>query len=706
MVADVSPSMAEGDPPDPIQMEVIGEGLKAIMAEMRANVMRSSYSAIIGLIQDFSCGLFTTDGELIAQGPDHPGHIVPLPWSVQASMEDLGDSLEEGDVILLNDPYRGGTHLNDVTVLWPVYLDGELLCFSAVRTHWADIGGISPGSYTGSATNIFYEGIRVPPIKIYERGKLNVSAHRILMSNVRLPEEREGDFRACIGACRVAETRLRELVARYGKEQLLQTIEANFDRAERRMRRKIAELSDGEYFAEDYMEFFTDGQLDPGLIALRLEVAGDSLIADFTRSSAQLAGVVNSTAAVAQAGVVITMKSALDPGGRLNAGMFRPITCLTTPGTIVAVEFDAPANAHGEVRKRTISVMLAALSKVVPELVTGDLCGTSFPNAIGGWDTIRNKPFLYQTSPSGGNGGFLEADGPDAMTNVDLGLIPLNHPTESQEPIYPVRVERVALRPDSEGAGRSRGGTGMLAQVRLLSESGEYSITCDRAVIPPWGVCGGESGAPIFNYVKERRGGRELAFHLGKASSYPMREGDVVVMQTAGAGGYGDPLDRDPQAVAEDVCDGYVSVGRAHDVYGVVLTDSGEPDLQQTEARREHLRSGRPRARVVVSEASFYTGIRGRHRIQPLAPAWGQLLLRDEGDLIELVAPSGGAPLRAWIRFDESLDRQSVPLDEHGMRLLGVEAGDEVFLRAPSVLNSANDLETRVGTVRPTTAEA
>lgn len=684
---------------DPITVEVIVEGLNAIMAEMRGNVMRSSYSSVIGLVQDFSCGIFTPEGDLIAQGPDHPGHIIPLPWSVQASMEDLGDTLEEGDVILLNDPYRGGTHLNDVTLLWPVFLDGELFCFPAVRAHWADVGGISPGSYTGEATNIFYEGIRIPPIKIYERGELNAAAHRILMSNVRLPEEREGDFRACVGACRVAETRVRELVGRYGTERFVATVEANFDRAERRMRAQIARLPDGEYLAEDYMEFFSDDRFDPGLIALRLEIVGDRMVADFTRSSPQLPGVVNSTAAVAQGGVLIALKSALDSGGRINAGTFRPVECVTTPGTIVSVTYDAPANAHGEVRKRTVGVMLAALARVAPELVTGDLCGTSFPNVIGGWDSIRSKRFLYLASPSGGNGGFLEADGPDALTNVDMGNLPLNHPTEEHEPIFPIRVEEIALRPDSEGAGRTRGGTGIVVAVRLLSEEAEYSVTCDRAIIPPWGVLGGESGAPILNYLTSAGGGDRVEFQLGKISSHEMYEGDLVVMQAAGGGGYGDALERDPEAVAADVLDGYVTAARAESVYGVVLDAEGDPDAEATGAQRDRLRAARLSATVVATGASLYTGIRGRHRIQPLAPRWAERVGRREGDLLELLSSAGGAPLRAWLRLDESLGEDELPLDELGMALLAVSEGDRVAVRAPVVLNSANDIETRAGKV-------
>jgi N-methylhydantoinase B len=693
--------MADGTAPmslDPITQEVIVEGLAATMAEMRANVMKAAYSAVIALLQDFSCGLFSPSGELIAQGPDHPGHIVPLPWGVRACIEQFGSDLAPGDVVVLNDPYRGGTHLNDVTVLLPVFLDGQLFCFPAVRAHWADVGGISPGSYSGEATNIFYEGIRIPPVKMYARGQLNEAAWTILMANVRLPEERRGDFLACVGACRTGERRILEMAERYGKEQLLAAVQASLDRAERRMRASIAALPAGVYHAEDYMEFFEGGRFDPGLIALRLEIAGDELVADFRRSSPQLPGVVNSTAAVTLAGVVIALKSALDPHGRINGGVFRPLRCLTNPGSIVNVAFDAPANAHGEIRKRTVSVMLAALAKVAPDLVSGDLCGTSFPNVIGGWDTIRRKPFVYLAAPSGGNGGIVEADGPNALGNVDFGNLPTTYPSEEQESIFPLVVEEVGIRPDSDGAGRRRGGTGAVMRIRLLADAAAYSLTCDRAIIPPWGTLGGESAAPIFN-VLEPVEGDSVSFHLGKVSSYPVHRGDRLTLQAAGGGGYGDPLEREPARVCEDVLDGYVSVGRAADVYGVVVRPDGTCDEAATAARRRDLRAGRQYGVVETSAAPAYTGIRGSHRIQRLAPGWATQIGVAEGDLVEL-ARSGGVPLRAWVRLDPAVAPGVLPLDELGQTLLGAGAGDRVQVRVPACFNSANDVMVRTGRVR------
>jgi len=244
---------------DPITLEVVCEGLIAIVREMRATVIRASYSPVIWELDDFSCALFDPQAQMVAQSEDHPGHVLPMPWSVRCAMEDFAGDIRPGDIILLNDPYRGGTHLNDVTMLYPVFEEGELLIFPAVRAHWADVGGMTPGSYSGLSTNIYQEGVRIPPIKIYEEGRLNQAAMALLLSNMRLPEDRTGDFNAALGACRVAEGRIRKLLARYGMRTVLDCIALNLDRSERRLREKIAALPDGEYVYEDYLEFTRKG---------------------------------------------------------------------------------------------------------------------------------------------------------------------------------------------------------------------------------------------------------------------------------------------------------------------------------------------------------------------------------------------------------------------------------------------------------------
>ena len=262
----------------------------------------------------------------MAQSWDHPGHVLPLPWGVRCGLDDFEGDLKPGDVVLLNDPYRGGTHLNDVTVLYPVFDEsGALIIFPAVRAHWVDVGGMVPGSYSGLSTNIYQEGVRIPPIKIVEEGRVNRSAMALLMANMRVPEEREGDLNASIGACKIAEQRIRKIYAKYGEESVIDCVRLNLDRTERRLREQIAKLPDGDYYYEDYLEYYNEGRLDPVLMRIKLSVVGDQIISDFAGSNPQVPGVVNSSLAVTGAGVFVAIKSTLDPGGTVNHGAFRPI---------------------------------------------------------------------------------------------------------------------------------------------------------------------------------------------------------------------------------------------------------------------------------------------------------------------------------------------------------------------------------------------
>ncbi|MCZ6524314.1 MAG: hydantoinase B/oxoprolinase family protein, partial [Alphaproteobacteria bacterium] len=547
---------------DPITLEVVCEGLISIVREMRASIIRASYSSVIYELDDFSCALFNAAAEMVAQSDDHPGHVLPMPWSVRCAMEDFEGDIEPGDIILLNDAYRGGTHLNDVTLLYPVFEGEELILLPAVRAHWADVGGMTPGSYSGLATSIFQEGLRIPPLKLYQRGVPNRGVMALIECNMRLPEHRLGDLKAMIGACRVAEARLGKLFGRYGRELVLDCVARNLDRCEARMRERIATLPDGTYVYEDYLEYFDDGRFDPVLMRLALTIDGDQVTADFEGSNPQVPGVVNSSLAVAGAGVFVALKSTLDPGGAVNHGVFRPITLKAPEASIVDVRPDAPAGAHGEVRKRAISVMLGCLSQIIPEAVSGDLCGTSFPNSIGGRHAGRDREYVYVEVPAGGNGGFEEADGSSAFVNVDFGNIRSIHTAEQLENEMPLLVERSVLRPDSGGPGASRGGLGMSREVRLLDGEAIYSVLSDRAVIPPFGVLGGASAAPVRVAIESDGSQVELATP-GKATGHTIRQGDIVVMQSAGGGGYGDPLTREPERVAEDVRAGYVSAERA-----------------------------------------------------------------------------------------------------------------------------------------------
>jgi N-methylhydantoinase B len=672
---------AAGAAIDPITLEVVCEGLVAIVREMRATIIRASYSSVIYEFDDFSCALFDAEGQMVAQSWDHPGHVLPLPWGVRCAMEDFKDDLHPGDAILLNDPYRGGTHLNDVTLLVPLFDDaGKPIIFPAVRAHWVDVGGMVPGSYSGMSTNVYQEGVRIPPIKIYERGKVNRSALTLLMANMRVPEEREGDLNASLGACKVAEARIRKLLAKYGSSVVADALRVHLDRTERRLRERIAELPDGDYYYEDYLEFYNAGGLDPVLARMKLTVAGDQIIADFDGTNPQVPGVVNSSLAVAGAGVFVAIKSTLDPGGAVNEGAFRPITLKAPEASIFDVRLDAPAGAHGEVRKRAASVTLGALAQIIPDKISGDLCGSSFPNAVGGWNPRRRRQYVYYESPAGGNGGLVDADGSSCFANIDFGNLPTIHNVESIENEMPLVIESCEMRIDGGGEGTFRGGVGMVRKVRLLGEEGSYSVLSDRAVIPPWGVRGGASGMPY--HLSIDRGGEVIEFATpGKVTGYPVRKDDRVIMRSSGGGGYGDPLAREPERVRADVAFGYVSNERAHDGYGVVIGPDGAVDTAATATQRRELAAARLHAEVVADDAlDPYVGDKGRRRTAVFSPGDAAALDVVADDLIEMLGRNP-APLRAWVRIDAAAAPGKRPLDAFARKVLGVEAGERIMLR-------------------------
>jgi N-methylhydantoinase B len=536
-----------------------------------------------------------------------------------------------------------------------------------------------PGSYSGLSTNVYQEGVRIPPIKIYERGNLNRSALTLLMANMRVPEERQGDLDASLGACKVAEARIRKLLAKYGSDVVADALRVHLDRTERRLRERIAALPDGDYYYEDYLEFYDAGALDPVLARIKLTVAGEQIIVDFDGTNAQVPGVVNSSLAVAGAGVFVAIKSTLDPGGHVNEGAFRPITLKAPEASIFDVRLDAPAGAHGEVRKRAASVTLGALAQIIPDRISGDLCGSSFPNAVGGWNPRRDRQYVYYEAPAGGNGGLVDADGSSCFANIDFGNLPTIHNVESIENEMPLVIESCRLRTDGGGEGTFRGGVGMVRTVRLLGDDASYSVLSDRAVIPPWGVCGASSGMPY--HLSILRGDDVVDFDTpGKVTGYPVHKGDRVIMRSSGGGGYGDPLARDPERVRADVAFGYVSEERARSGYGVVIGELGAVDAAATAALRSEIRSRRCYVAIAPHDgADPYVGGKGRRRTAPLSEADAAALGVGEGDLIELVG-NNPAPLRAWVRI-AATPPGSYPLDDFARKVLGVADGDRVMLR-------------------------
>jgi N-methylhydantoinase B len=664
---------------DPITLEVLTQALIATVREMRATVCRTASSVAIYDAKDFSCGLFAPDSQVIAQSEDIGSHVVPLPWSVRSAMEKMGSTLAPGDVILANDPYAGGTHLNDVTIIYPLFRDGRLIFFPAVRAHWADVGGMVPGSMSGKATEIYQEGIRIPPLKIQEGGRMNEAALDLLLANMRVPEERLGDFQASLSACRVAEMRIHEICDRYGVDLLLEAVRLDLDRAEARMRACIAALPDGTCYYEDYLETFMGGRFEPLLLPLALTVSGDRMVADFTGASAQVPFPVNSTAAVSAAGVLITVKSVFDPQAPLNQGSFRPIEVITPPGTIVNVQRPAPAGSHGEIRKRVIAAMVGALAQLTPDKVAGDLCRTSFHNLIGGFDTRVGREWVHYEWSAGGNGAFAEDDGPSAIATIDWGDLVTVQSSEVIETRMPLLVESSRLAADSGGAGRTRGGLSMQRALRVLAPDARYSLLSDGAVVPAFGVLGGLSGAPVGAWI-DRHGRVEDFDTPGKVAGHPLERGNIVMIRSAGGGGYGDPLERDADRVAEDVREGYVSATAARELYGLVLNNAGLVDTAATADLRKRLRTARVRLTTRLDANTFEAGAVSRRRICRLNPADAGAAGIAEDDVVELDA-GRAAPLRAWARLDRSVPAGSVPIDQRGLSILKVAESEPVGLR-------------------------
>ena len=634
---------------DPITLEVLREAFVSIVREMRITLVRTAYSSILYEGEDFSCVLMDGQAQIVAmsKGQDHPLHIVPIGWSMRAVRDKFGADIHPGDVFLHNDPYTGGTHLNDVAMLYPLFAPGaggadELFVFPVVRAHWGDVGGMSPGSLSGAATEIFQEGVRIPPIRIVDRGLPNAAALDLIFANMRGLRERQGDFQAMVGTCRKAADRIEALAARYGPAVIRQAVAELMDRAEARMRHAIAALPDGAYDYEAHLESGRE-RLEPLTVRARVTVAGEALTVDLAGTSPQTAGPTNVGPAMAPTGAFTIVKSFLDPGSDVNSGAFRPLTVLTPPGTIVNANPPAPCGGMVEVKYCVETAVMGALAQALGGRVAGDLKGGGNHCYVGGPDPRTGETFIFYEYPAGGTGAHAAGDGNNtvrAWTESDMTTL---QPIEAVEQLYPVRVERTAIREDSGGPGRWRGGLGLTREVRIQASGTRLSVLAEKAVLPPFGVSGGGSGGT--NHFWVRRGGRpiEPSPLPGKVGGFPMEPDDVLVMDSSGGGGFGDPLERPLDALAADLAQGYVTPAAAAAVYGVVL-NGGAIDAEASARRRAELLAARPRVRL--SAAPGLEG--GRGRAISLDAAIAARLGAGPGAVVELVNPAG-APLRAWV---------------------------------------------------------
>jgi len=662
---------------DPITLEVIRETLISTVREMRVTLVRTAYSSILYEGEDFSCVLMDGDAQIVAmsKGADHPLHIVPIGWSMKSVREKFGDDIHPGDLFLHNDPYTGGTHLNDVALIQPLFADGTLFIFPVVRAHWGDVGGMSPGSLSGGATEIFQEGVRIPPIRVMDRGRPNEAALDLIFANMRGPRERRGDYHAMIGTCRKAAERVEGLAARYGAANVRAAVAELMDRAEGRMRRAIAALPDGEFTYEAHLESGRE-RLEPLTVRARVNIAGDAITVDLTGTSPQTAGPTNVGPAMAPTGAFTIVKSYLDPGSDVNSGAFRPLTVIAPRGTIVNADPPAPCGGMVEVKYAVETAVQGALAQALGGRVAGDLKGGGNHCYVGGPDPATGETFIFYEYPAGGTGGFEGGDGSNtvrAWTESDMTTL---QPIEAVEQLYPVRVEATALREDSGGPGQWRGGLGLTREVRILAPHTRLSVLAERAVLPPFGVCGAGAGATNRFWI--RRGSRPVQPSPlpGKVSAFPVETDDVLLMESSGGGGFGDPLERDPAMVVADLAEGYVTSVAAEAVYGVVLANGGV-DATATAARRAQLRAARRRVRLRATPDGEPTRGRAIRLDEATAGALGVAT----GGVVELVNPRG-APLRAWVVGLLPGDGRRGEIAAEALRMLAVADGAEMEIRA------------------------
>lgn len=675
------------------RLELIRESLVAVVNEMRANVIRSSYSSIIYEGHDFSCALVTADGRLVAQGDaDNPIHIFAVPYSTVEVVREFAGDIHEGDIFLHNDPYTGGTHLNDILMLYPVFHDGRLALFAETRCHWGDVGGMTPGSLSGRVTEIYQEGLRIVPTRICERGRMNEAYLTLLLDNMRIRDERRGDFNTMLGASRKAAEHIGRLFRRFDGARFLDAVEELIVRSEAVMRGRIAQIPDGTYYAEGYLD--SNGHSpEPLLGRLKLTISGDRLVADFTGSSQQTGGPTNVGPAMALNAVASLVKSYLDPQTPVNHGSFNPLQVINPPGSFLNATLPAPCGGMVECRALMIGLMVSALGQAVPDRLVGDLKGGANHVYMSGPRPGRAGDkagiFLLYEYPAGGTGATREADGNHVVRAYPEGDFNVVQAAEIAEMQCPVRIEQYGLRQDSCGDGANRGGCGMRRDVRILADGASLSVLADHAVIPPFGVAGGFSGA-ANRFVVIRDGETiEPSPVQGKVGGFKLLKGDIVRMESSGGGGYGDPLSRDPQRVARDVFLGYLSAERAAERYGVVVAGDGTIDVAATQEARRRCRSRRRIVAVTTGSGHEFDG--ARRRID-LPARLAQSLGVGEGDLVELTMPASAAALRGWVRIVATTAAGAtdteLPLGPAGLAVLGAKPGDDIEIRSLRAMTS------------------
>lgn len=554
---------------DPVRLEVIRNALVASAEEMSLTIWRTSRSTVVREILDFSTAVFDAQGRNIAQSARIPVHLNSMSDCLKRILEAHIplDEWAEGDVIVTNDPYSGGQHLPDIQTFRPVFVDGERVAIVGTLCHHVDVGGGAAGSYYAAATEIFHEGIRIPPLRLVDKGTLNTGVFEMLLHNVRQPDETRGDLNAQIAALGIGVKAVTRIARKYGSDTLSAAMSAILDGSERMMRAAIAALPDGTASFVETVD--DDGQSET---PIRLEVtitkAGDTITLDFAGSSPQVRGPVNNTPAMTCSAVYYALLAALGGDIPANSGCYRPVSVVLPEGSVVNAQFPAPVAGRMVVNHRIATAVFGALAQIAPQRIPAAYYAISYVYAV---SIVRPdaRRQVYFDIEVGGWGGHAGGDGASALS---CGLHNnTNAPIEMVEAKYPVVFTRYGLVPDSGGAGQFRGGLGLVREFRLEAPEGSLSTNFERFRFAPYGIKGGKPGSLSSTTVLRADGSVESL--NSKVSGIPLGAGDTVTIMTSGGGGFGNPADRDPARLAEDIAEGLVTPQAARTDYGAVTLD-------------------------------------------------------------------------------------------------------------------------------------
>lgn len=549
---------------DPIRLEVIRNALVAASEEMSITIWRTSRSTVVREILDFSTAVFDANGNNIAQSARIPVHLNSMSDCLRTILDRFIplEQWQDGDVIVTNDPYSGGQHLPDIQTFRPVFVDGKRVAIVGTLCHHVDVGGGAAGSYYAAATEIFHEGIRIPPLRLVDKGVLNSGVFEMLLHNVRQPDETRGDLNAQIAALGIGERAVARMARKYGSDSLEAAMAAILDGSEAMMRAALKALPDGE---ASFLELVDDdGQSDdPITLSVKITKSGDTIALDFAGSSPQVRGPVNNTPAMTCSAVYYALLAALGGDIPANSGCYRPVTVTLPEGSVVNAVFPAPVAGRMVVNHRIATAVFGALAGIMPQRIPAAYYAISYVYALQTTNP-KGKRQVYFDIEVGGWGGHAGGDGASALS---CGLHNnTNAPIEMVEAKYPVTFTKYGLIPDSGGAGQFRGGLGLVREWRLDAAEGSLSTNFERFRHAPYGIKGGAEGSLSRTTVTHPDGSK--ASLRSKVSGVPLKRGDIVTIETSGGGGYGDPRARDPQRLARDLAEGLVTPQAAASVYG------------------------------------------------------------------------------------------------------------------------------------------